>query len=287
MFLNSYMRADAALPLSDDQIRRAAPSVFADEVSSHVSSRYRMVTTSSVVAGMRDAGFFPVAVMQSASKLPGGEMFAKHMLRFRHADALALAKKQEYEEVILTTAHDGTSSFQLDLGLFRLVCQNGLIVGRTAGRVTIPHVGDAVGMVIEGATRVLEDVREVIEARDSMKAITLSPHEQTTFAQAALTLWYGENSPITPEQVLRVRRIGDFDPSLWNTFNAVQENMIKGGMSGFAASGRRTRTRAITSISTDMAVNRMLWSLADAARNMKETLDLDGMLEEAENAIAV
>ena len=71
MITNSYMRNDA--PLTDDQIRRAAPSVFADVVSPRLSNRYRMITTSSVVAGMRDAGFFPVAVMQSASKSTDGE----------------------------------------------------------------------------------------------------------------------------------------------------------------------------------------------------------------------
>jgi hypothetical protein len=263
----------SASPLTDDQLRRAAPSIFTDTVSDSRSHRYSMVTTASVIAGMRDTGFFPVAVQQQATRDEGGSAYARHMVRFRHHSAMAVKKGDEYEEIILRNSHDGTSAFQLDLGMFRLVCMNGLVTSRAGGSVSVPHKGDAVGMVIEGATRILEDVQQIAMVKDEMKSIILAPAERIAFASAALQLRYaGAESAFTPESVLNVRRIGDFEPSLWNTYNAVQENMIKGGLRGVNANGRRTSSRAITSIGADMAINRMLWSLADAARNMKDTM---------------
>lgn len=259
--------------LSDIQLRAAAPSIFTDTVSDSRSTRYSMVTTASVIAGMRDAGFFPVAAQQQATKDEGGSAYARHLVRFRHHTALAMQKGDEYEEIILRNSHDGTSAFQLDLGMFRLVCMNGLVTPISGGTVSVAHKGNAVGMVIEGATRLLEDVERITMVKDEMKSIILEPTERIAFAGAALQLRYsGETSSVTPEQLLHVRRIGDFAPSLWNTFNAVQENMIKGGLRGVTANGRRTSTRAITSISKDLAINRMLWSLAEAARNMKDVL---------------
>lgn len=271
MFLNNYLRDNG--PLSDDQMRRAAPSIFTDVVSGTRSTRYSMVTTASVIAGMRDVGFFPIAVQQQASRHEDGAPYARHMVRFRHHTALKIGHGDEYDEIILRNSHDGTSTFQLDLGMFRLICMNGLVTTINGGTVSIRHAGNAVGAVIEGATRILEDVQRVAMVKDEMKAIILQPVERVAFANAALQLRYaGDTPPITAEQVLSVRRIGDFTPSLWNTFNAVQENMIKGGLRGVATTGRNMSTRGITSISKDMAINRMLWSLADAARNMKDAL---------------
>lgn len=266
-----YLRT--ASPLSDDQLRRFAPSIFTDEVSPSRSDRYRMVTTASVIAGMRDTGFFPVAVQQQRSRAADGGAYARHMVRFRHHAAMAVEKGDEYEEIILRNSHDGTSAFQLDLGMFRLICLNGLVTSRAGGTMSVAHKGNVVGNVIEGATRILEDVQQITMAKEEMKSILLAPVERHAFASAALQLRYaGDTPPVTAEQVLNVRRIGDFEPSLWNTFNAVQENMTKGGLQGVTTNGRRMSTRAITSFSTDFAINRMLWSLADAARNMKDAL---------------
>ncbi|MDO1698258.1 DUF932 domain-containing protein, partial [Escherichia coli] len=58
-------------------------------------------------------------------------------------------------EIILLNSHDGSSSYQMLPGMFRFVCQNGLICGQTFGEVRVPHKGDVVNKVIEGAYEVL------------------------------------------------------------------------------------------------------------------------------------
>ncbi len=59
-------------------------------------------------------------------------------------------------------------------------------------------------------------------------------------------------TPVTPEQIITPRRREDKQNDLWTTWQRVQENMIKGGLPGKSASGKNTRTRAITGIDGDI-----------------------------------
>jgi hypothetical protein len=60
-------------------------------------------------------------------------------------------------------------------GLFRAVCQNGLVCGESFGEVRVPHKGDVVSQVIEGAYEVLGIFDRVEEKRDAMQSLLLPP----------------------------------------------------------------------------------------------------------------
>ena len=60
-------------------------------------------------------------------------------------------------------------------GLFRAVCQNGLVCGDTFGEVRVPHKGDVVGKVIEGAYEVLGTFDTVAQKREQMQSLMLPP----------------------------------------------------------------------------------------------------------------
>lgn len=64
-------------------------------------------------------------------------------------------------------------------------------------------------------------------------------------------------------RLLTVRRTEDRAPDLYTTFNRVQENVIRGGIAGRNANGRRMRTRAVTGIDSDNKFNRALWRLTE------------------------
>ena len=53
-------------------------------------------------------------------------------------------------------------------GLFRGVCTNGLVCGQSFGEVRVPHKGNVVEKVIEGAYEVLGVFDRVDEKRDAM-----------------------------------------------------------------------------------------------------------------------
>ena len=183
------------------------------------------------------------------------------MLRLRRAGQLT---GHQVPEIILLNSHDGSSSYQMLPGLFRGVCTNGLVCGQSFGEVRVPHKGDVVEKVIEGAYEVLGIFDRVEEKRDAMQSLILSPPEQQVLAQAALAYRFGEDhQPVTAAQVLSPRRYEDRSDDLWTVYQRVQENLMKGGLSGRTAQGKRSRTRAVNGIDGDVKLNRALWVMTE------------------------
>jgi len=262
------LRSDS--PLSDDQIHRVAPSMFADAPHESRSQRYAYIPTATVLTELRKEGFQPFMVTQTRTRHEDRCDYTKHMIRLRHASQINA--RGEANEIILLNSHDGTSSYQMLAGMFRFVCSNGLVCGDTVADVRVPHKGDVAGQVIEGAYQVLHGFDRALESRESMQAITLDEGEVEVFARAALSLKYDDPdkpAPITESQILMPRRFDDRRPDLWMTFNRVQENLTKGGLSGRSANGRRQQTRPVQGIDSDVRLNRALWLLADGLRQLK------------------
>ena len=235
-------------PLSDDQIRAVAPSIFADAPHGSRSQRYSYIPTAAVLQELRGEGFEPFMVCQTRVRQDDRRDYTKHMIRLRHASQI---NGREANEIILLNSHDGTSSYQMLAGMFRFVCSNGLVCGDTVADV---HGFD-----------------RAQEYRDAMQAITLDAGESEVFARAALALKYDEDkpAPITESQILMPRRTDDSRRDLWSVFNRTQENLVKGGLSARAANGRRQTTRPVQGIDNGIRLNRALWLLADGLRQLK------------------
>ncbi len=101
------LRAES--PLSDDQIRRVAPSIFADGKHESRSERYTYIPTIEVLRGLRNEGFQPFMICQTRVRDEGKREFTKHMLRLRHTDQIT---GEEADEIVLLNSHDGTSSYR-------------------------------------------------------------------------------------------------------------------------------------------------------------------------------
>ena len=260
----------SSTPIADDQLRQVAPSIFAEAAHDSRSARYTYIPTSTILDGLRKEGFQPFAVTQTRVRDEGKRDFTKHMLRLRHASQIA---DTEANEIILLNSHDGTSSYQMLAGMFRFVCANGLVCGNAVSDVRVPHKGQIMDNVIEGAYDVLDGFGLVRELRDDMRAISLRPAEAEIFARSALTLKYEPDpvkpAPVTESQILAPRRSADSGTDLWTTFNRVQENLVRGGLPARNAAGRRTRTREVQGIDQSVKINRALWLLADEMKKLK------------------
>ncbi len=278
-FSPSFARGASAIrstgePLTDDQLRRVVPSVFAEAAHESRSARYAYIPTSDVLAGLRREGFEVFSATQAKARSDDRREHTKHLLRLRHASQHGRQVGDSTPEIVLLNSHDGSSSYQMMGGMFRLVCANGLVVpDGVCQTVKVQHSGQVRDRVIEGAFEVLDGLTRVVESRDSMRAVTLSGDESRIFARAALQLRFepeeGKAPPVTEDQVLRARRMDDQAPDLWTTFNRLQENVIRGGLRGRSANGARQSTRAVTGIDQDVKLNRALWTLADEMRRLK------------------
>jgi hypothetical protein len=274
------LQANRGEALSFEQIAQFAPTVFANERHASRSERFQVIPTHELLAGLSKEGFVPVKVQVGGSRDEEKRAFTKHLIRFRRQDDLAGAPKvgDSHPEVVLLNAHDGTSSYQLHAGLFRLVCLNGLTVSdANFGSIKVGHSGRGVlDKVIEGTYRVLDDAVVALEAAQELRAVELNRDEQRIFGEAALRLRYDEETlpRIEGSQVVRPRREADLSNNLWLTFNRAQENLIRGGLSYQHRNEETNRvtyrdTRPVNSADGDLKINRALWHLANEFAKLK------------------
>jgi hypothetical protein len=259
----------SSTPLSNERIAQFAPSVFAAEAHASRSDRYAYISTAQVLEGLRNEGFEPMAVGQTRCRDASKREFTKHLLRFRHRDSLqgGMVVGQEVPELVLVNSHDGASAYNLMGGIYRLVCSNGMIVGNTSSEVKVRHSGNVVGNVIEGSFEVIDSIKKVIPVIDDWKKLDLTYEQRKAYAEAALGLrWDADEAgnvqaPVSATSLLSARRFEDRGDSLWLTYQKTQENLIRGGLRGEGSTGRRMTTRAVSSVSENVKLNKALWQL--------------------------
>lgn len=273
----NYYTRNHSVALSNDEIFRCAPSVFAEAAHESRSERFRAIPTIQVVEALRKEGFEVVSAQQSRAREDKRD-FTKHLLRLRHVNDLANTNNKArtsdtHAEIVLKNANDGTAAYELMAGAYRLVCSNGMIAWSPSFEsVKVRHSGSLEKVatnVIEGTYRVVDESTHMLSKRDQWSAIALGDDARLALAEAAHVIKFGDsegntNTPITPRQLLTVRRSGDASKDLWTTFNVIQENCIKGGLSAYNTNTqRRTSTRDVKSLDVDVKINRALWKLTD------------------------
>lgn len=248
-------------PLTRDEMMQVVPSVFSEDRHESRSEKYAYIPTITLLENLQREGFEPFFACQSRVRDPGKREHTKHLLRLRRAGQIT---GMQVPEIILLNSHDGSSSYQMLPGYFRSVCTNSLVCGESFGEIRVPHRGNVVEKVIEGAYEVLGVFGRVEEKRDAMQSLLLPPPAQHALAKAALTYRFGEeHQPVTESQILSPRRWQDETNDLWTVYQRLQENLIKGGLSGRSAQGKRSRTRAVNGIDGDLKLNRALWVMAE------------------------
>jgi hypothetical protein len=282
---------NALRPLSNEAMFNLAPSIFATEPYHAVSDRYSFIPTSEIVNRLITEGWVPTQARESRTTIEDKRGFTKHLVRFaRHDQPMIVGNTTP--QIVLTNDHAGGGAYLMDAGLFRLVCGNGMTVSMGSFEsLRVRHTGDIVGQVIEASYRIINDVPKIAETVENWQQLPVSTEQARAFAAAAIELKYpvkeeviGETedgrviakrtntSPIEPSQLLYPRRFQDSTrtagANLWQTFNVVQENLVKGGVRGRSASGRRMSTREVTSVTEDVRLNKALWTLAESMANL-------------------
>jgi hypothetical protein len=268
--------------LTEDEIRSAAPSVFATTAHESRSARFRPIATIDVIRMLDQEGFGVVGAKQSVARLEDRKDFTKHMLRLRKKDEVQRRVGDTVFEVLLKNANDGTAAYDLLSGLFRIRCLNSLVAMDTQmSTQRVRHSGDVAPKVIEGVFSVVKDAERALNAPDQWGQLQLAAPEQMFLAEAAHAIRFpvDENNNATtnvkPEQMLHVRRTGDIGDDLWTVFNRVQENVVRGGLNnyGYNAEGRfrRAHTREVKGIDQSTALNRALWTLGEKMAALKAT----------------
>lgn len=262
--------------LTEDEMRAVAPSIFAVTAHESRSQRFRPIPTIDILRGLAKEGFHAVGVVQGGSRTEDRREFTKHMVRLRRLDeGRKYQVNDTVAEILLKNANDGTSAYDLMSGLFRVRCLNSLVTQTaTFDTLKVRHSGDAVREVIEGTYRVLGQTEAALTAPQEWEKIVLAQPMRQALAEAAHVLRFADaegmvNTPIQADQLLRARRMDDRANDLWTTFNVVQENVLRGGLTGRKEGvqrgirGRRVTTRDVNGIDQSVKLNQALWVLGE------------------------
>ncbi|CAB4125413.1 Protein of unknown function DUF932 [uncultured Caudovirales phage] len=264
--------------LTKEQIKEVAPVVFATEpTNKNVSEKYLHVNTETVINDLAKLGWFPVTAMQRRTK-PRKDgtptIRSKHMVSFQNPDLMIKGKNGDdaCPRIIVTNSHDGLSSFQFRVGIYRFVCSNGLVVAdEEFSAFSIKHKGYTFEELQTVVASAVADLPNKIEVLNKMQARMLTAEEQRQLAIDAMALRstnpdakYDEASI---EEVLTATRKEDEGDSLWLVFNRVQESIINGGYSAALRGAKVRKVKKIKSFERDLQVNQDLFKLATAFIN--------------------
>lgn len=221
--------------------------------SERVSSKYKFISSAQFIADMQTQGW---ELKNTTANSRTG--LGKHAMRFRNP--LLTLSNGDFLDIVVLNSHDGTTSFQLSLGIYRLVCSNGLVVGRDIVQpVFIRHVGYAAEKVNAALVELLKQAERVNAVVDRLQAKTLSIEEYLEFCNTALRVRGLEPHKVTVEQFHVPRREEDKGLNAWSVFNRVQEYTVNGYPIVDLEEHRQKTVRRLTGAKAQIDVNKQLF----------------------------
>ena len=265
--------------LTKEQLKEQAPLVFADAPTNpDVSKKYLFVNTETIIDDLDKLGWKPVEAAQRKSIKEEGTIFSKHMVAFQNPDIKITSEDGDdaYPRILLTNSHDGMQAFKFSVGIFRLVCSNGLVIAdEKFSDFKIKHKGYTFGQLRKVVKQAVNDLPNKVQIMNDMKNRILSPEEKHKLALDAMLI--RANVKPGSEQaeafnyddetivdILDPRREADKGDDLWRVFNVVQEKITQGDFHAALTGAKVRKVRKIKSFEKDLKVNKELFKLATA-----------------------
>ena len=255
-------------PLTKEQIAEQAPQVYTEAPHEAVSSKYTFLPTYQIIDDMEKLGWLVSDAKTMKSKNATQKKYGKHMVKFYNPNIVINDNEgnaEAYPEILITNNHRGWGQFKFEIGVFRLVCSNGLVIkDKDMGTFNLRHFGysfDELKRLVEQAVNALPDVVQKI---NTLSTKVMSQDEMRKFAEMAIKARFGEEKLVDDyeiNQVLQANRPQDEGNTLWVVFNRTQEHLMNGGFTITTAGKKERKVRKITNMLKDVELNQKLWEL--------------------------
>lgn len=190
--------------------------------------------------------------------------------RYRSRDAFEI--DGHYLDIIVKAPHL-YGKIQLILGLFRGVCSNQINVGEKFETIRVAHRKNPIEDLMNAIPQVLKQREQLIEMVRRMQSTRVTEVQAKEFARiVAQHKIEGARrkdniKDVQASALLFVNREEDREPTLWNVFNTIQENVIRKGIVYTKTSkkgiDRLNITRALHDNSEGaLKLNSFLWDVA-------------------------
>lgn len=245
-----------------------APAIGSSAPHSKTSGTYQFVSTRNILEQVTDQGW-----MITGASAQGRSPHAQHRVTLVHQKDLSLCDDPSNNQdgilrIELFNSHNLTKRFMMAMGYFKFACSNGLIVASgPAETIRTKHrfSDNRLEQIMEQIETVSERFPKVLEIIEGFKKRHMSENEQRSFAEYAIKgrYLYRQSLPKKfsdlndmSQRVLHSRRIEDDGDSVWEVYNRVQENIVR-GIEGYS--------RPMRGYGDSVRVNQLLWKGAEMA----------------------
>ena len=279
--------------LSKNELREIAPSIFSTEPSPEVSSKYSHIPTDKLIDDMELLGWKPIDAKEVNARTKGTKGFQKHLVVFRNDDIVinqmpnnivesstsptgyrrtdgTFAKKNPidtvFPQILLTNSHDGKNAFTFTAGLFRMICENGLVVSTNEfEKVAIRHMGYDFEELQKQVTEMVEKLPLTVESMNKMIETKMDQNSIVKFAKDMLAVRFPEEElkriTIDMDEFITPVRPEDKGDDLWSVFNTIQEKIIEGDFE-YTVGTKHRKARQIKNFKQDMDLNSKMFDVA-------------------------
>ena len=255
--------------LNKKELSEIAPSIFTMTPSSEVSDKYTHIPTEKVIDDMELLGWKPVDAKEVKARTKSTQGVQKHMIVFRNNDVVINGDDGDtvFPQILMTNSHDGKNAFQFTAGLFRMICENGLVIADTEFEdIKMRHMGYTFEDLQDLIKDMVEKLPLTVDSMNKMKAVELEEEQMFNLAKDLLNIRVDGTDNTYPDEaigeVLNIQRKKDEGNGLWEVFNRIQENIIEGNFEYITKGGKKRQARVIKNFKQDMDVNKKMFSKA-------------------------
>lgn len=257
-------------PLTPEQIKEKAPQVYTQVPHAKVSSKYTFLPTYQIVEDMAKLGWQVADAKTMKSKNLMQKEFGKHIVMFFHPDIYIKDETggiEAYPQIMIQNNHRGWGRFKFEIGIFRLVCTNGLVIkSADYGTFEMRHLGYSFEELKELVEKAIDILPNVVQKINTLSSRIMSDKEMREFAEKAIQARFGEEKLVDQSEIAQVlysTRDADNGNNLWVVMNRVQEHLIRGGFTTIGADKKERKVRKITNMLKDVELNQKLWELTE------------------------
>ena len=260
--------------LTMDELKMICPEISTPEINPElrkklgITDRYVHVPTEKVIEDIMELGWTPINAyrVNSRGRRTGT---GRHMVKFVNYDFMQEGKT-EYPELLLTNSHDGTTAFKLDVGIFRLVCSNGMVVkSQDFGSMKVRHYGYDFETIKGAVNKLVEQIPDYLKQVEDMKEQELEREQMLEFAREAALLRFKTanietiDKLVDVDDLLESTRKEDEGNGLWEVFNRLQEKVVNGKFN-YALGKKERKARPVKGFKSQVKLNQDLWELASS-----------------------
>ena len=251
--------------MSMEDIKNSAPSIFQTKQKANLSEHYVHIPTDKVIDDMIQLGWKPCQAVEVKARKKNTVGYQRHMIKFFNPNITIEGNNGDnvFPQILLTNSHDGLSSFKFQIGLFRLVCSNGLVICDTNyGDFKLRHMGYTFKDLQTKINEAVESFPKLVEKINEFQNVEMNDKQIKDFATRAAQVRFGKSVKVDIDKLLVTERKADMDNNLWTVLNRVQEKLITGSCE-YKMGSRVRKARAVKNFSQDLKLNEQLWELAE------------------------